>query len=934
MRREGIELSGTFVATVNGDLRVGALEETITVTGETPIVDVQSARTQQTISKDILTAIPTSRNAGGIQALVPGMAQNIDSGNIAGTLTGGASAIHGGRAGDSRIYADGNNMGWAGGAGGGGNMPQVSSSQEVVMITSGGLGEAETAGVIVNVIPREGANTFSGQFNFSGSNDALQGSNYTQALKDAGLQSPSDLIKVYDVNPMGGGRIVRDKLWFYGSFRQTGSEQTVPGMWRNRNAGNPNAWTPDFDKSDPAFTNTVQRQGTVRLTWQATPRNKFNVHWSEQYNDSNYGKGGGTATTAPEAAVRVLYIPSRQPHASWSSPVSSRLLLEAGWGMYQARFRQGVRNDGTHNDQMIQVTEQGGEIPNLNFRFPQGPGPGRGGFEHSLIGTLASLRASASYVTGAHSLKFGYQGGFSNPSLTHWYTTQVINIRMRDGVPNRLLQTIVTPNSIKYVRNLIPTNFYVQDQWTRNRLTLQGGLRYDSLISSYPDSSIGGPGWPYAPTEISYPKGSTPGYDWKDITPRVGAAYDLFGNGKTAVRFNLGKYLEAIGATNNDLDMNPLVRTTAQTTRGWTDTNKDYVPNCDLMSPAANGECAVMDNQTLGQKVFTREFDPAYVTGWGTRASNWALGATVQQELAPRVSLTVGYFRNWWSNWYVVDNRATSLADYTPFSIFAPVDPRLPGGGGHVVSGLYNLVPDKVGPVDELAQSSENFGEQTENWHGVDVNVAARLRAGLTVQGGTSTGRRLADGCNVRAQLPELGTGPTGTPNQSVTANVQVTTAAGSLSVTNPYCRIAESFRTDFRGLATYTIPKVDVQVSGTWASIPGASLSANFVATNAWIAAGPQPLGRNLSGAANVTVNLIEPFTIFADRRNNIDFRVAKIFRYGRTRTQVGLDLYNLTNTDVVTGYNESFVAGGPWLRPTAIQPARYARISAQIDF
>ena len=165
VKREGIELSGTFVATVNGDLRVGALEETITVTGETPIVDVQSARTQQTISRDILTAIPSSRNVGGIQALVPGMAQNIDSGNIAGTLQGSASAIHGGRAGDSRIYADGNNMGWAGGAGGGGNMPQVSSSQEVVMITSGGLGEAETAGVIVNVIPREGANTFSGQFN-------------------------------------------------------------------------------------------------------------------------------------------------------------------------------------------------------------------------------------------------------------------------------------------------------------------------------------------------------------------------------------------------------------------------------------------------------------------------------------------------------------------------------------------------------------------------------------------------------------------------------------------------------------------------------------------------------------------------------------------------------------------------------------------------
>jgi hypothetical protein len=216
----------------------------------------------------------------------------------------------------------------------------------------------------------------------------------------------------------------------------------------------------------------------------------------------------------------------------------------------------------------------------------------------------------------------------------------------------------------------------------------------------------------------------------------------------------------------------------------------------------------------------------------------------------------------------------------------------------------------------------------------MDVSVVARLRMGLTVQGGTSTGRKIADACGVRAMLPELGTGPTGRANSSVTSNVQVTTAAGALSVTNPYCRIAEPYRTDFRGLATYTIPRVDVQVSGTWMSVPGDSLAANFVANNAWIAAGPQPLGRNLTGATNVTVNLIEPNTLFADRRNNIDFRVAKILRYGGTRTQIGVDIYNLTNTDVVTGYNETFVPGGTWLRPTAIQPARYARISAQIDF
>jgi hypothetical protein len=852
-------------------------------------------------------------------------------------MQGGAAAIHGGRASDSRIYADGINMGWAGGNGGGGNMPQVAAAQEVVLTIAGGLADAETGGVVINVIPREGANIFSGQFNFSGSNGSLQSSNYTERLKAKGLRSPSELISVYDVNPMFGGRIVRDKLWFYSAFRQTGGKSTVPGLFWNKNAGDLTKWTVDFDRSKPAFANRVERQATIRLTWQATPRNKFNMHWAEQYLDNFYGQGGGSETagvlSTPEATPRSYYIPSRQPHATWSSPISGRLLAEAGWGMYQARYRFGPRNDGTTVPGMIQVLEQGGEVPNLLSRAPQAPV--NGGFASSLIGTLASLRASLTYVTGAHNLKFGYQGGFGNPSQTYNYPNQITQIRMRDGVPNQLTQTVVVGGPIKYVRNLVPTNLYAQDQWSFKRMTLQGGVRYDSLISSYPDSRVGGSGYPYAPEEIFYPSRSTPGYNWKDISPRIGAAYDPFGNGKTAVRFNLGRYMEAITATNNDLDMNPLVRTVVRTTRGWTDTNRNYVPDCDLTNPAANGECARMDNQNLGRQVFNRSFDPNYVGGWGTRPHNWSLGLSLQQEVAPRVSVTVGYNRNWWGNWYVVDNRATSFDDYTPFSIRAPLDPRLPGGGGYTISGLYNLVPTKVGQVDEFAQSSKNVGEQTENWQGFDYNVVARLPWRLTVQGGAGTGRKLADACAVRAKLPELGTGPTGLPNSSVTANVLVTTARGALSVTNPYCRFAEPYRTDFRGLATYTIPKADVQVALTWMSVPGEYLEANFVADNAWIAGGPQPLGRPLTGAAVATVNLIPPYTMFADRRNNVDFRVAKIFRYGGNhRAQVGVDIYNLMNVDVVTAYNQTFVPGGPWLTPTALQPARYARISMEIDF
>ena len=917
VKREGIELSGTFVATVNGDLKVGALEETITVTGETPVVDVQSAKVQQTVSKDILAAIPSSRSAGGIQALVPGMSTGTDSGGISGSTGGTAGAIHGGRSNDSRTYADGLNTGWAGGSGGGGNMVNVAGSQEVVLSTSGGLGEAETAGVVLNVIPREGGNTFSGSFIASGANGSMQGSNYTKSLQDQGLKAPSELLKVYDLNPMGGGRIIRNRLWFYLTYRQWGADNTVPGMWFNKNAGNPNAWAVDFDLDRQAFTDNKNRNGIGRITWQATPRNKINLYWSEQYN-TGANKGGGSATVTPEATNRSLYQPSRQPQASWSSPLSGRLLLEAGWGMYQARYRFAERIDGSHNPKMIPVTEQAGQIPGLLSRMPNNSG--YGGFGHHLIGTLASLRASVSYVTGAHNMKFGYQGGFSNPTQDNYYFGPIILIRTNNGVPNQLKQNIGYPGNIKYVRNLLPTNFYAQDQWTTGKLTLQGGVRYDHLITTYPDSRVGGPGYSFAPVEIRYPSRSTQGVSWTDVTPRLGAAYDLFGDGKTALKFNLGKYEEAFFVF-SDLDLNPLIRTATSTTRSWTDSNKDFVPNCDLASPAKNGECGAMDNQNLGKEVFTRTYDPNFVTGFGSRPYNWGMGMSVQHEILPRVSVNVGYFRNWWGNWYVVDNRATSVSDYTPFSMTAPIDVRLPGGGGQLIGGLYDLIPGKVGQVDELAQHAGNFGKQTENWQGIDVNVNARLRNGLTVQGGTSTGRRLSDACDVKVNMPELGTGSTGTANSSI--------AGGSL--TNPYCRVVEPYLTQIKGLATYTIPKVDIQVSGTWQSTPGPQLAANYVANNAVVS---PSLGRNLSGSSNVTVNLIRPGELYGARLSNIDFRVAKIFRYGRTRTQVGMDIFNTTNTDVVTTYNQTFVPGGAWLRPTGIQPARYVKANVQVDF
>ncbi|HEU4690746.1 MAG TPA: TonB-dependent receptor [Vicinamibacterales bacterium] len=939
VRRDGIALSGDFVATVSAELRVGALEETVTVTGESPTVDVQSARVQTIVDRDVIAAIPSSRNATGIQSLVPGMSSSGDSGGITGGTGGMAGFIHGARASDSRTLHDGINTGWAG-ANSNAAISNVAGSQEVVLTTSGGLGEAETAGAVLNVIPRDGGNTFSGTLFMSGADGSWQGSNYTQALRDAGLRSPQELRKVFEFNPMGGGRIIRDKLWFYATYRSLTAENTVPGMFSNRNAGDPTKWVVDFDTGRAAYNDNVDRNAIARLTWQISPRNKLSLSHSQQYSRRN-ADGGGQPTRTPEAVGLTLYNPGFVQTASWASPFTNRLLFEAGWADYFAKYANSApRIDGTHNNAMISVVEQCsnatlcpqfGGIPNLVYRLHQ---PLQQGFENHQIGTLAQMRASVSYIPGAHSLKFGYQGNVSHPSQSYFNFTPFIQYRFNNGVPNRLTQTGVYPGTVKFQRNILMTSFYAQDTYTRARLTLQGGIRYDGIGTGYPDTGVGGPEYQLMPTRIFYAAGTTDEIHWRDITPRIGAAYDLFGSGRTAVKFNIGKYVTALTASNSDLDLHPLIRTTLQTTRTWNDANTNFIPDCDLVSPDANRECGRMDQQNFGQETFTKIFDPELINGWGKRTYNWEMGVSVQQELLPRVGLTVGYVRRWFGNFYTADNTQTTAADYTPFSIPIPVDPRLPGGGGGTVSGLYNLVPGKVGQEVMSQQLASNFGEMIENWHGLDLSLNARLRNGLTLQGGTSTGRRMQDNCAIRAVLPETYSWD----NTVAVQTTRVTTTTGSTATSglqNYSCRVVEPMQTSFRGLASYVIPKVDVQVSGTWRSDPGNELRADYVVTNA--IASPS-LGRNLS-SGNVTVNLIPRGTVYGARVNNVDLRIAKILRLRGTRMQFGADVYNLLNTDVVTGYNNGYSAPTPtresiWLTPTAILPARYVRLNMQLDF
>jgi hypothetical protein len=467
--------------------------------------------------------------------------------------------------------------------------------------------------------------------------------------------------------------------------------------------------------------------------------------------------------------------------------------------------------------------------------------------------------------------------------------------------------------------------FYGQDSWTRQRLTLQGAVRYDHSWSYYPPQQIGPTR--FLPTPLVFDE--TAGViGYHDITPRFGAAYDLFGTGKTALKFTMGKYLEAaVNGNGNYSQLLPSSRVQTSVTRTWNDANRDYVPNCDLINPLANGECGQISDLNFGKNVYSLSYDDQILKGWGVRPSDWGTYITVQQQLHPRVSMEVGYTRRVLDNFTVTDNLLVTPADFTQFNVTAPLDPRLPGGGGYVVPGLYDVNPNKFGQTNNLRTYAPNYGTISSVYNGLELSVTARMRNSLNLQAGSSTGQTVTDYCDVRAKLPEQGYGlPTG-------QTFATASDVPAYAATNPYCHFAPGITTRFTALASYTIPRLDVQVAGTVQSNPGIPLQANWVVSNA-IAS--QSLGRNLGAGANsnITVNLLAPDQMRSDRVNQLDIRVGKILRLGTERAQISLDLYNALNVDTVLTYNQAFIPGGAWLVPTMVLTARTAKLTVQYDF
>jgi hypothetical protein len=523
-----------------------------------------------------------------------------------------------------------------------------------------------------------------------------------------------------------------------------------------------------------------------------------------------------------------------------------------------------------------------------------------------------NTRFAVNYVTGSHAFKVGFQDLWGTRHYLY-DTNQAQTWSFTNGIPSSITEYARPLEDLEHLKAEL--GLYVQDRWTIKTLTINLGLRFD-----WHDAYV--PAQDRAPISfVTVPRHYDAIYDvpnWKDITPRVGVAWDIFGNGRTVARGNFGNYLAA-ESTATATANNPLNTSINNASRTWRDTNGNFVPDCDLRNPGINGECLAL-SQPLGALNIVTHFDPSMLSGWGVRPNDHEIELGVAHSLTRDLAIDAQYTDHWFGNFFATQNRANPATAYDQYCVTAPSDSRLPLSGTKICQ-LYDLNPTRFSSLnDNLITKAENFGKMTDRFRGVDLNANARMARGGQLSAGISFGHEVTDVCNVINQA---------SPGSS-------TSSAGDLPAGQGYpstrwCHTSPPFfQPTIKANGAYPLPWFGLSASATIQSRPGPSILAAWSAPNA-----ATTLGRPFNVGTTQTVNLIEPGTLFGDRVNQVDVRFGKNFKADRARIRASVDIYNALNSSAVLTINTTYATtNSSWLRPTSIMPGRLIKFGATVDF
>jgi hypothetical protein len=870
VRREGIVLQGSFNALVNSEMQVGALEETVTVTGESPIVDVVNNRSQFVANREILDAIPTPiRNTPLRALLLPGTAVTPF---VLGQYT---MSVHGSNSSDTVIAIDGMRVNNLCGSGQySGFYMNDAAIEEVTFTTGAESAEMQSGGLRINSTPKDGGNTFSGSFFAYGAGSSLQADNRSDAVRNAGIPVP-EIAYTYQVNPSFGGPLVRNRLWFYFTYKYEDSKTYVASS--------------RFADGSPAYRQSMGNYtGVGRITWQASDRDKIRFYVDRQFNGEFFNGFNTLPNTTPEASTDA-FGRGWVTQAKWTQTTTNKLLLEAGLTYYNQPYEQNYRPEVGPRD-LAQLEQTTGRLSGAAGNTI----PPYTSWTKSYSGM-----AAASYITGSHAFKTGMTMQWGTNSRTFSSNAQINTLVFNAGllglpasatnpIPCTRLPcplAVVVANGPTTAQQKVKRDigFYVQDQWTINRLTLNVGGRYDHFNAEVPAQSA--PAGPWIQARDFAAIKNVP--NWNDWSVRFAGAYDLFGDGKTALKANASKYL-ASQAAGYAANFNGMTYSTQ--TRAWI----DFDGNKSLFDAAGNIQFNEVIGGTSNFGQITSRPDPDLARGY-----NWEYGVSVQHQVLSRLSVTAGYHRRQFYNLDVTDNLNLSPDEWNAFTLVTPNDSRLPTAGQSIT--MYSLNANKVGtPTDNLRTYS---AINRSVYNGVEISANARFNKALFF-GGITTDRRATKSCDERDNPNGL-----------------------------RFCDAIPPFRTTFKLSGAYQLP-YEFQLSGTFMAVPGASVNANYTVTGALAG---RPIIGSTAGGTTINVNLVQPNTVFLDYRKTFDLRVARTFRVDRYRVQPFADIFNVANFGTVTRVNETFGANpatNPWLSPLAIQDGRYLRFGVQMSF